>query len=107
MADSPKLWRRAAGYPSRLGPKALQTRGAFLDALEEHLWDTGWGEISVPRLAETAGCSASTFYQSFKDVPAAFDALRARLAEEGRQPDAHIRLIAELVDFERRELRRG
>ena len=105
VTDAPELMRRAPGSPSRLGPQALQTRSVLLDALEQYLWTTGWREISAPRLAERAGCSPATFYQYFADLEEAFDALRARLAEEGRAPDAHTRLIADLVDFERQRMR--
>jgi AcrR family transcriptional regulator len=107
VTDSPPLLRRAPGKSSRLGARALATRSALISALEEELRYTAWREILVGDLARKAGCSSATFYQYFPDVCAVFRALLGRLEEEGRKPSAHVQLIAYLVGYERRVMRRG
>lgn len=109
MPDSPVELERRPGYTDRypvLGEQALATRAALLDALEDALDDTPWGRIPIARLCKAAGRGQTSFYQYFPDLEGAFDALMARLAEQRREPSEHMRLIAALLAFERKRVRR-
>lgn len=110
MPESPTGLQRRRGhtrYSLKLGPQGVATRDLLLDALEDALDDTAWSRIAVIRLCDAVGRKPSSFYQYFPDLEGAFDALMARLAEQGRDPSEHMRLVAALLAFERKRVRRG
>lgn len=74
-----------------LGPRALKTRRALLEATERLLARQSVRDLSVVEIAREAGTSPATFYQYFKDVSEA----TLRLAElaAGEMP-----AVLELID---------
>lgn len=93
---------RQTGSP--IGPRAQQTREIFLDRLEHELGRTPWSSVRVIDVARDSGWSPASFYQYFRNLEAAFDALCARIQGQGRQLPTHIGLIRALLDYERDEL---
>jgi AcrR family transcriptional regulator len=65
-----------------LGPRALKTRTALLQATEALLAQRSVRDISVVDIARAAGTSPATFYQYFKDAGEAILRLAEIAAEE-------------------------
>jgi AcrR family transcriptional regulator len=65
-----------------LGPRALKTRTALLQATEALLAQQSVRDLSVVDIARAAGTSPATFYQYFKDVGEATLRLAELAAEE-------------------------
>jgi len=65
-----------------LGPRALKTRAALLQATEALLAQRSVRDVSVVDIARAAGTSPATFYQYFKDVSEATLRLAELAAEE-------------------------
>ena len=65
-----------------LGPRALRTRTALLQATEALLAERSVRDVSVVDIARAAGTSPATFYQYFKDVSEAILRLAELAAEE-------------------------
>lgn len=65
-----------------LGPRALKTRTALLQATEALLAQRSVRDVSVVDIARAAGTSPATFYQYFKDVSEATLRLAELAAEE-------------------------
>jgi len=65
-----------------LGPRALKTRTALLQATEALLAKRSVRDVSVVDIARAAGTSPATFYQYFKDVSEAILRLAELAAEE-------------------------
>lgn len=93
---------RQTGSP--LGQQGQQTREIFLDRLEHELGRTPWHAVRVIDVARDAGWSPASFYQYFRNLEAAFDALCARIQGQERELPTHIGLIRALLDYERGEL---
>lgn len=107
MPESRVLERRSgyALYSPTLRAQALATRASLLDALETALDTTPWHRITATQLARDAGRAQTSFYQYFPNITVMFEALMERVAEQGREPSEHMRLVAALLEFERRQVR--
>jgi AcrR family transcriptional regulator len=84
-----------------LGPDAVKTREVLLDALAGHLAVTPWHLAAVQRVTARCGMSAGTFYQYFRDLVEAVEALEKELRGRGEEPGEHLRLILDLLAYKR------
>lgn len=97
----------AARYYPELRGRALATRDAMLDELERALAATPWHKVSTSGLIRAAGRGCTAFYSYFPDITAAFEALMQRREQQGLEPTEHMRLVAQLLAFERQAMRHG